>query len=351
MSNATPSSSREIPELSPREAVERYIDKKEVSCRPATIQSIHYRLKQFVEWCEAEGIETIQELDGWDLETFVTHRRAQGLAPVTLSKQLITLKDFLEFCERAQLVEDDFPEKVDPPTVPKQKQSNDTRLAPEDALASIRHFRSSPGSFGKRGHLLLELAWNSGARLGAIRGLDLRDVDTDSQTIWFRHRPDTGTPLKNGPDGERPIAIGSTICDIIDRYIDEYRDDVTDEYGREPLITSTHGRPKNNSLRLWMNYATQPCTRGPCPHDKEPVSCEFRSFSQATKCPSSRSPHHVRTGAITWMRNQGFPTEALSKRVNSSVDVIEKHYDKEDPDVELEERRREYAGLLDVEAD
>ena len=348
---STSTGDRDPPDLSPREAMERFIDKKRVSNRESSVSSVYYRLKLFVEWCEEEGLDVIGDLTGWDLESYETHRRSRDLAPITLQKELLTLKNFLEYCERIEVAPDGLADRVEPPTVPQQKQSSDIRLAPEDALALIRAYRSKPGSFGERGHLLLELAWTSGARMGAIRGLDIRDVDTETGTVRFHHRPDTGTPLKNGLDGERPIAIGADVCGVINRYISQYRDDVHDEHGRQPLLTTTRGRPSTTTVRNWMYFATVPCHAGPCPHERDPKKCDWLAYTQATHCPSSRAPHHVRTGAITWMRNRGMPVEVVAKRVNASVKVIEKHHDKENPDVELDERRREFASLLDVDDD
>jgi hypothetical protein len=43
--------------LDPRTAKEMYLDNRRHELSSATIQAHHYRLKQFVRWCEDEDIE------------------------------------------------------------------------------------------------------------------------------------------------------------------------------------------------------------------------------------------------------------------------------------------------------
>ncbi|PSQ49959.1 hypothetical protein BRD19_02380 [Halobacteriales archaeon SW_7_65_23] len=100
-----------------------------------------------------------------------------------------------------------------------------------------------------------------------------------------------------------------------------------------------------------MYQATVPCLHTDCPHGRKRETCEFLedSYNNASKCPSSRSPHQVRTGSITWQRNCGVPADVVSRRVNSSVRVIEEHYDKPDEVEEMEKRRRQYIDRLDID--
>jgi hypothetical protein len=51
------------------------------------------------------------------------------------------------------------------------------------------------------------------------------------------------------------------------------------------------------------------------------------------------------------MRTRGIPVEVLAERVNSGVDTIEEHYDKEDPVTEMIERRSQWTADLDIQED
>lgn len=154
--------------------------------------------------------------------------------------------------------------------------------------------------------------------------------------MYFRHRPETGTPLKIKMAGERPVGLHLKTAEALKTYIREHRYHKRDDYGRQPLLSTLRGRPSGSSVRTWSYLATLPCQHGPCPHGKDPDECDWTEYVHSSNCPSSRSPHPIRTGAITWILNQGWPPEDVAERVNADVRTIESHYDKADP----EERRK-----------
>ncbi len=318
-----------VPDLSPREAVERWLNKLRASKAENTVSSYHYQLKLFVEFCEEEGITSISDLSGWDIETYETERRKQDVELLSLSKELHTLTQFLEYCERIELVDENLPEKVDPPDVPRDAHVDETRLHTDDAKALLGWYEAN--EFGSRAHSLLTVLWFTGCRLGGIRTLDMTDYQSEEQYLQFLHRPDRSTPLKNGRDGERAVGLTDYVVDVLDAYIDNHRHDKYDDEGTPPLFTSEVGRPSRNAVRAWTYLATQPCLHSPCPHGNERESCDWVDYSQASKCPSSRSPHQVRTGSITWQLNRGVPIEVVAERVNTSVRVLKRHYDQPAP--------------------
>lgn len=95
-----------------------------------------------------------------------------------------------------------------------------------------------------------------------------------------------------------------------------------------------------------MYLATVPCLHGPCPHGEDPETCEYLEYTKASQCPSSRSPHQVRTGSITWQLNREIPIERVAERVNTSVRTLKRHYDQPSTREAFEERRREYVDRL-----
>lgn len=317
----------------------------------STVSTYYYRLKLFTEWADAEGIESMGEVNGWLIESYDTYRRSQGVKLITLNNELTTLKKWLEYLGRIEVVDEDSPEKVEIPEVPREEQSDDTRLKEEAATDLINYYRNSPGEYGTRGHVLLELIWHIGARSGGIVSLDLRDMcktEDEIRYLRFVNREETGTRLKKGAEGERPVTLNEQVWDVVDEYVKSHRIEVLDDYGRQPLITSKEGRPATSSIRDWVYLATIPCKHSPCPHDRVPETCEYTAYKSAGGCPSSRSPHQVITGAITWMLNRGIPAEVVAERTNKSVETIEKYYDKEDPVEEMVKRRNPHFRTADI---
>jgi site-specific recombinase XerD len=336
-------------DLSPREAWESYVDQRQTETTDQSQATYYYRLKLWVEWCEEQGVEQVGDLSGWTLEQFRSHRSGEGIAPTTLRGEMQTLKNFVEYLERIEAVDKDLAEKVKVPEVPEGQESDDTRLTTDEAYRLINYYRESPTESGSLSHAFLELVWHTGARLGAIRALDVRDYHSEEQYVEFVHRPEQGTPLKNKSNGERLVSLRRAVCDGLDAYIQNERWNKHDEYGRQPLFASAQGRPSRNTVRVWMYHATLPCIYGPCPHGHDPETCEFTDYNQASKCPSSRSPHQVRTGSITWHRNRGVPKEVTRTRVNASERVIDQHYDKAEARDRMELRRRPHLEKLDFE--
>jgi len=333
-----------VPDLSPREARELWLNKLRADRRESTVSAYHYRTKLFVEWCEAQQLGEIADLTGWDLERYEAHRREQGVETVTLNNELGTVKQLLEYCARVELVDEALPEKVDPPDVEKQADVDETRLAPDRAEQLFEHYERR--AYGERSHALLTVAWYTGGRISAIRGLDLDHYHGDEEFVEFLHEPDRGLPLKNGEGGERAVGFPEYVSDVLDEYITEHRAEQFDETGARPLITSQTGRPTAGTLRTWMYQATFPCLHKRCPHGEDPETCEYKTYTNAGQCPSSRKPHAVRTGAITWMLNRGVPIEVVAERVNTSVRVLKKHYDQPTRREELEQRRRQHLDRL-----
>lgn len=326
-------------DLTPREARDRYLRRRRSDSTEQSIDGWYYRLKLWAEWCEQVGIDLVGDLQRYDLDEYYEFRSAD-IAPTTLEGEMYTLKKFVEYLESLGAVEDNLSESVQIPDLDSDERSSDSLLRPEAARALLNYYRNSPVDYGTRAHALIELLWMTGARQGGIRSLDKRDFyhheGGSGYFVSFRHRPSSDTGLKNKMAGERPVALPDPAGESVQHYIADKRHDVRDENGREPLLASTQGRPTPNTVRVWCYLATLPCIHSPCPHGRERETCTFTERDHASKCPSSRPPHDLRTGAITWMLNLGWPPEDIAERVNADIDTIEQHYDKAD----LDERRR-----------
>jgi site-specific recombinase XerD len=338
-------------DLAPRDGVERWLDSLAVDRTEETLSSYWYRLKLFVEWCESyDEIDSLQDLDGWLLDEYESDRRGAHPTTNTLKNELTTLRNFLEYCEGLGVVDGGLHAAVDPPTVPKSEQSSDVKLGSDAAEALLAHYRDSAGQRGSRGHALLEVLWHTAARVGEVRALDVEDLaelPDGRRYLVFRNREAKGTRLKKGQRGERAILLPDGVAAVLDTYVEDYRHEITDEYGRRPLFTSNQGRASKNALRQWSYRATVPCEHSPCPHDNDPATCEYLEHNRSSGCPSSRSPHQIRTGAITWLRDSGLSEEEVADRANATVETIRTHYDKQDPVREMLERRDQTLDIVD----
>lgn len=328
--------------ISPTEAKEMYLEQRKREVSHSTIKAHHYRLKHFVRWCEeVEEIENLNTLDGRDLHRFKMWRRDDGdLNNVTMVTQLSTLRVFIKWCEDVDAVASGTHDKILMPSLSKNEDRRTAYLDKAAATKLIEYLRQF--EFSTRTHALVELLWHTGMRIGAAHSLDVDDYDSDEQRIEVRHRPDTETRLKNKNEGERYVSLSAEVCDVLDAYLKYSHEKAVDDHGRKPLFSSRYGRAAKSSLRDSIYRATRPCQyTGKCPHDREIDSCEAMETNKASRCPSSVSPHAIRRGSITQHLSKDVPEKVVSDRMNVSLDVLEKHYDRRG-EREKAEQRRDY---------
>ncbi|WP_126662004.1 tyrosine-type recombinase/integrase [Haloterrigena salifodinae] len=313
--------------LTPSEGVDMFLEHRQPSIRESSMQNARHRLSVFLEWCEEQEIDNLNDLTGRDLSLFVSWRRGD-VAPITLQKQLSSVRMALRWWADIEAVDDGLAEKLHAPELPDGAESREVFLAADRAKQALRYFDRH--HYASRDHALIALIWRTGMRRGAVRALDVDDLDEDDQAIRVEHRPETGTPLKNGDGGSRWVYLGPRWFQILSDFVENPdRKDVVDEHGRRPLFTTRQGtRPTGHSIYKWVIRALHPCTYAECPHDRTPSGCEARSSdSSPSKCPSARSPHAVRRGAITNHLNEETAPETVSERMDVSLEVLYEHYD------------------------
>ncbi len=343
--------SDDLEPITPREAIQMYLDARRDDTTENTREGQLYRLRAFATWCDEEHIENLNELSGRDLYAYRIWRREgnysdhdEELAPTTLRGDLATLRSFLRFCGDIDAVPQAFFDRVPLPSVNGHEVS-DTTLDPERAESILDYLGEY--EYASRTHVIFLLLWHTGCRVGALRALDVGDLDlegdrpnADGPGIHFVHRPDAGTPLKNKSKSQRWNSVSEYVARVLEAYIDDRRIPVLDEYGRDPLITTEHGRMARTTLRTTLYRVTRPCWLGKeCPHDEDPETCEYQRPERMSKCPSARSPHDVRSGRLTYYRLNETDRGAVSDRMDASNEILDKHYDRRSERQKAEQRR------------
>jgi site-specific recombinase XerD len=327
------------PDLTPTEAVDDFLDEKKPEVSYSTWRNYRYPLRFFTEFCEDRGIEEINELSGYDLKKFKSERRKSDINNVTLYNNLSVLRVFLQWCEEAQQLDQGFHDLLALPELDDEEISSDDKLELdhiEDILDYLYKFE-----YATRRHAAFQLIWHTCIRQGTLMALDVDDYLPQKQQIKIRHRPESGTALKNGAAAERKVNLNSEICDVLNDYLDMNRESVTEKGGREPLFTTPTRRLYDSILRKDLYAITRPCYVGAgCPHDRDPDECDATSKKQASSCPSSLSAHPLRRSAITYHLNQDIPKEKISGRANVSVSVLETHYDARTEDEKAANRKQ-----------
>jgi len=316
--------------IRPNRAVKMYLADRQPELSQATIYSHRSRLSHFTRLCEQEGIEVMRTLSGLNLHEYRLWRREDGgINSVTEKTQMDTLRVFIRWCESVDAVPQNISEKVLSPSLSDGENERDEMVDP-DVTQSILDYLAK-FEYASVEYVTLLLMYRCLLRRGAIRAIDLGDAHPDEEDpyIEIHHRPENDTPLKNQGAAEREVGLKPETADVLQDYIEKTRHEVEDEHGREPLITTSQGRPQVQTVRATIYGVTRPCAVGnECPHNRDPKECEAaRDRQQAYKSPSSKSPHPVRRGAITaWLRAD-IPDTVAGDRASTSPEVLDKHYD------------------------
>ncbi|MFC6990198.1 tyrosine-type recombinase/integrase [Haloplanus sp. GCM10025708] len=323
--------------LEPAKAKSLYLKSRRDELAARSLELHEKHVGSFVDFCDREGIDN---MNGVSARTVHEYRLeiAERLSQSTLSIYLSTVRQFVAFCESIDAVAPNTAERIVLPD--RNRNARSETLDADDATAILSHLRKY--YYASRTHALMALLWHTGIRTGTVHSLDVSDYDAERDRLRIRHRPETDTPLKNGENGNRYIALSGDVSDVLDDYISECRQEVTDENGREPLFTTKQGRATKNTIRRNVYAATRPCATGQgCPHNKNPDECEAAERTNAASlCPSTVSGHPVRRGAITHHLRQDVPEKVVSDRMNVSQDVLEEFYDRRTEDEKAEQRRQ-----------
>ncbi|RAW46904.1 hypothetical protein DQW50_00480 [Halorubrum sp. 48-1-W] len=325
--------------LTPREGMNRFLRHREKDSSSETISTYAYRLGHFVRWCESEAtLMNLNDLRGSHLEEY-WYSREDDLGASALKNEFGTIKKLLEFGVAVGSVEPWLPEIAQElkPSLAKGEEVNTEKLSSERAREILDDMERY--EFGSRNHALFTVLWATGCRTSGARALDVDDFDAENQSLEFEHRPSSGTPLKNRAAGNRHNSLSEDVCEVLKTYIRLNREHAVDESGREPLFSTNQGRISKSYVRVLTYQITHPCNYGPCPHDREKRSCEARDHGHESKCPSARSPHRIRTGAVTHMRDEGAPIRAVGERVDATPETLKLHYDFSDERNRMEHRR------------
>lgn len=319
--------SDDLQPLDVQEGIERFLRYREPELEQSSMENARTRMNHFREWAvNVAEIENLNELSGRHLSDFVAWRRAQ-VKPLTLQKQLSSPRQALRFWADIEAVSGELIDKLHSPELPDGAEAREEHLSAEraeDILSTLDRFH-----YASPRHAMMTILWYTAIRRSALRALDVNDLRPDDHALALKNRPEQGTKLKNGDDGERWVYLGPVHYQVIENYLEHpERDEAVDDYGREPLFTTSQGRPVGDTIYKRTTRATQPCEYGECPHDIDPAECDARgSDGYPSKCPSSRGPHAVRRGSITYHLNQEVSPEVVSERCDVSLEVLYKHYD------------------------
>ena len=324
----------------PEDAMNRFIKRKKAHISKKTQQNYRNSLKRLTEFFEKRGITCMTDVDSDELARF-EEWRLDNVKPITCKNDMATVRNFIQFCETINAVPVGLHELVNVTKVKEEDRISDDVLLRDEAIAILDYLKKY--EYASTRHVIMQLLWKCGMRIGGLRALDVDDFDRTMPSVKIRHRPESETPLKRKLNSKREVIIDPETKKTVIDYLNENRPDVQDDHGREPLIATKFGRASRTCITKHVYVSTRPCffNGGNCPFEKDIDDCNATMFKYAHECPGSVSPHALRRGYVTAARNVGQSKEITGDRVNMSGDILDRHYDK-GSDREKAERRRDH---------
>lgn len=190
------------------------------------------------------------------------------MATITARNDLVTIREFIDFCETIQAVSYGLSDMIRIPKTDDQDEICDDLVTRQEAKAILEHLGKF--EYPSHRHVIFLNLWKTGMRLSGLRPLDLDDFDEGPPALEIRHRPNTGTPLKKEREGRAGRSDYPRHSQRDNRLLQEHapRCDrqvwsgaVTDYRARTP---HSHHYPENGLLR----YSTLPI------HEQVPVCRE-----------------------------------------------------------------------------
>jgi site-specific recombinase XerD len=309
------------------ELFERYFKRRQ-NRRPATRSQYKRTIPVFVEFAEAQGITKPERMSTELIDAFVDELQEEFRSDATILTYTKNVRTWLKWLHKRDYCTESIYRILDQDELGLVSRVRDEAIPEAEAMHILENLRQKRR--GSKHHALFELEWNAGSRIGGVHSLDRKDFDPANTEIRFRNRPQTGTVLKNGEesddqpgDGERNVEVKECVIEAIQCYIKSSRPDVTDDYGREPLFATEHGRASTSTLRRWTYEATS-CLWAP---ESSEHSCDGACDPDSNVCPFSYYPHAIRRGAIVHHLSGGLRPDHASGRFDVSTKVIKKHYD------------------------
>lgn len=305
-----------------------------------------------LEWGGAETTAdltpaTIQDYRAWLVRQDRENPNGHGgqYSPSTVSTYIGAVKQFLKYCGKMGWIPRQNHKVLDHYSVGREHRKAKQQIRPERLSRIVDWYKDhEPYS---RNTVILQILNETGMRKVGLRAIDRGDVamnDSGQPVIKLENRPATGTALKE-PEHARHVPIKKDLFDTIKQYDKDHRIAVKDDRGREPLLTTRHGRIGHTAIQNTVYVATCPKKTGVTVECGD-CDCEGKPTTKtASQCEHSVGPHACRGAAVTRMRNNGHQWADIGLLVGATGETLRLQYDYSTRSDRAEQARNLLDGL------
>jgi len=161
--------------------LERFLKYLQVSrnASPYTVKNYRNDIGQFLDYCAAQGVSSLQEVDRPLLRRYLSELDAAGYVKASIARRVAELRSFGDFLMREEVLEHNPFRMVSAPRIPK-------RLPQYLTVAELEALLTAPDTstpLGLRDRAIIEVLYAAGLRVSELASLDIRDVDLDQAQV------------------------------------------------------------------------------------------------------------------------------------------------------------------------
>lgn len=195
----------------------------------ATLAAYRSDLGHFLSWSRRRSLARPADIDAVLVVDYLAHRRAEGLAESTVSRDLTAVRMWMRFLVSEGLLERDPTSRLQSPVLAK--------LLPHtlDVEEVDRLLRAPDGSGWRdqRDRALLEILYACGARISEAVGLTTDRMDSELRVVR----------LYGKGSKERVVPVGSRARAALTRWIEDGRTQLPGARARREVFLSHTGKP------------------------------------------------------------------------------------------------------------
>ena len=192
-----------------------------------TVTAYRRDLGQYRRTLQSAGVEELDAIETEHVAGFVAWMRDQGWKPATVARKLAAITGFHRFAAAEGMAESDPTVLIDRPS---RTRSLPNALTIDEAIRLVET-PDPTVRLGRRDRAMLEFMYATGARVAETVGLDLEDIDFESNTARVTGKGDR----------QRIVPLGRHAVDAIEHYLPE-RLDLVRSGGEPALFLNSRGR-------------------------------------------------------------------------------------------------------------
>jgi integrase/recombinase XerC len=140
---------------------------------PYTIKNYRTDIGQFLDYCQEQGVGSLQRVDRALLRDYLAELDGVGYVKASIARRVAEMRSFGDFLVHEEVLERNPFRTISAPRIPKRLPQYLTAAEVEQLLAAPD--TSTP--LGLRDRAIIEVLYGAGLRVSELAGLDVGDVD------------------------------------------------------------------------------------------------------------------------------------------------------------------------------